>query len=161
DGIATESVSGTSFADEAWFETATELQKGEIQVSEVTTVDGDAAVYVTAPVYRGGELAGTITLQFNFELLNTLIDDIQVGETGHLTIVSERGTLLTDSRESLGSVESEIAENATALVGQSGLTTHETTGDGGEAARYFAGYAPLHFGNGQYELVATVPESDV
>ncbi|WEL25239.1 methyl-accepting chemotaxis protein [Haloferax volcanii] len=161
DGIATESVSGTSFADEAWFETATELQKGEIQVSEVTTVDGDAAVYVTAPVYRGGELAGTITLQFNFELLNTLIDDIQVGETGHLTIVSERGTLLTDSRESLGSVESEIAENATALVGQSGLTTHETTGDGGEAARYFVGYAPLNFGNGQYELVATVPESDV
>ncbi|GGC60994.1 hypothetical protein GCM10007209_23890 [Haloferax sulfurifontis] len=161
DGIATESVADTSFADEAWFESATELQDGEIQVSEVTNVGGDAAVYVTAPVYRGGELAGTITLQFNFELLNTLIDDIQVGETGHLSIVSERGTLLTDSRESLGSVESEIARNVTAIVGQSGLTTHETTGDDDESARYFVGYAPLHFGNGQYELVATVPESDV
>ncbi|MFC7128722.1 methyl-accepting chemotaxis protein [Haloferax chudinovii] len=161
DGIATESVADTSFADEAWFEGAAGLQDGEIQVSEVTTVGGDAAVYVTAPVYRGGELAGTITLQFNFDLLNTLIDDIQVGESGHLTIVSERGGLLTDSRESLGSVESEIAGNVTAIVGQSGLTTHETTGDGGDEARYFVGYAPLHFGNGQYELVATVPESDV
>ncbi|POG57564.1 methyl-accepting chemotaxis protein [Haloferax marisrubri] len=160
-GIATESVSGTSFADEDWFQTATELQEGEIQVSEVMTVDGESAVYVTAPVYRGGELAGTITLQFNFELLNTLIDDIQVGESGHLTIVSEDGSLLTDSEESLGSAESEIAENVTAIVGQSGLTTHETTGQGGESARYFVGYAPLHFGNGQYELVATVPESDV
>nr|WP_058828156.1 methyl-accepting chemotaxis protein [Haloferax sp. Q22] len=161
DGITTESVSGTSFADEPWFEAATELQEGEIQVSEVTTVDGEAAIYVTAPVYREGELAGTITLQFNFELLDTLIDDIEVGETGHLTIVSEDGDLLTDSKESLGTAESEIAENVTAIVGQSGLTTHESVGDGGESARYFVGYAPLHFGNGQYELVATVPESDV
>ncbi|RDZ66335.1 chemotaxis protein [Haloferax sp. Atlit-12N] len=161
DGITTESVAGTSFADEDWFQTATELQEGEIQVSEVMTVDGESAVYVTAPVYRGGELAGTITLQFNFELLNTLIDDIQVGETGHLTIVSEDGNLLTDSAESLGSAEAEIADNVTAIVGQSGLTTYESVGDDGESARYFVGYAPLHFGNSQYELVATVPESDV
>ncbi|RDZ46020.1 chemotaxis protein [Haloferax sp. Atlit-19N] len=161
DGITTRSVSDVSYAEEEWFETATGLQEGEIQVSEVVPTDDGATVYVTTPVYHGGELTGTITLQFNFDLLNVLIDDIQVGESGHMTIVGEGGTLLTDSKESLGTVEGEVAENLSAGLVQRGLTTYETAGESGDSDRYFVGYAPLHFGNGQYKLVATVPESDV
>ncbi|MFC7204169.1 methyl-accepting chemotaxis protein [Haloferax namakaokahaiae] len=159
--VVTESVTDTSYADETWFQRASELNEDKVYVGSVHSVDGQSVATVTAPIYRDGEFSGTITLLFNFELIDALIDDITVGESGHLTIVNERGILLTDAADSLDGVEGKVATQSYVMNGETGLSTYEPTGNSGDESQYYVGYAPLHFGNAQYTLVATVPESDV
>ncbi len=169
--VATETVGDTSYADTDWYANTESLGNGEIHVSDVQTVDGEQVVYVATPVFYDGEFAGVVSLRFDYGIISDIATGITVGDSGHLSIVDGDGTVLSHPDESVvesgASITSEsyggtLAGDAadTILAGESGMRTFErTTEDGTE--RYYAAYAPLQFGDKQFALVGTVPETDV
>ncbi|WP_396610538.1 methyl-accepting chemotaxis protein [Haloferax sp. S1W] len=160
DVVKTESASGVTYADSEWFGAAESLKKGSVHVGPVRDVDGKARAYVSTPVYHDGSFAGTIALRFNYDVLDALLSDITVGDSGRLSIASG-GEVLIHSHGELVGAETDIAGQEYIRSGGKGLETHAITDEGGTEQRYYVGYAPLTFGDSRYELVATVPESDV
>ncbi|KAB1191971.1 HAMP domain-containing protein [Haloferax sp. MBLA0076] len=158
--VVAESVD-TSYSNSNWFGATKSLEKGTVHVGEVRTVDGKAKGYISTPVYRDGEFAGVVALRLDYEVFNAVLDDITVGETGHLTMVNDRGKLITDGATNFGEVESAVATTDYVLSDTKGLQTYEQSTDSSAGDRYYVGHAPLDFGDTQLTLVATVPEQDV
>ncbi|MDS0297888.1 methyl-accepting chemotaxis protein [Halogeometricum sp. S1BR25-6] len=170
--VETRSVSDRSYADEAWFAASKDLEEGEVYVGDVTTRDGTQVVYLASPVYQNGQFAGTVALRFDFGILAALTNDVTVGESGHLSIVNEAGTVLSHPNASVVEAGSSITDESDAgglasiaqnsiTAGGSGLDTYTTAASDGTEDTYYVGYAPLQFGSKQLSLVATVPEADV
>ncbi|SEK34758.1 methyl-accepting chemotaxis protein [Haloferax larsenii] len=161
DDVSAESTTGVTYADAEWFSATKSLDSSAVHVGPVRTRDGEKSAYVATPVYHDGQFAGTIALRFDYGLLDALVSDVTVGETGRLSIVNSEGTVLTTAHETVATAQESIAGQEYILAGERGLTTHSVTDEGGVEQRYYVGYAPLSFGDKQYELMATVPESDV
>ncbi|WP_411968197.1 methyl-accepting chemotaxis protein [Haloferax sp. YSSS75] len=161
DDVTAETVEDESYASSTWFEATKSLDEGAVHVGDVHTVDGKSVGYISTPVYRDGEFAGVVALRLDYEVFNAALDDVTVGESGHLTMVDHDGKLLTDAGQTFGHVERQVARQEYVQSGQSGLKTYDQTTDSGTEDTYYVGYAPLEFGDTQLELVATVPESDV
>ncbi|MFC6825141.1 methyl-accepting chemotaxis protein [Halopelagius fulvigenes] len=169
--VVTESVEGASYAGSDWFKRSKNLQKGEVHVGSVQTIEGEQAMYLSTPVYQGGEFAGSIALRFNYSILSALTNDVTVGDSGHLSIVNADGRVLSHPNESVVESGSNIADTKYAgslagvaqsriLAGERGLSTYAKRGSDGNES-YYVGYAPLQFGDKQFALLATVPEEDV
>ena len=161
ENVTAETVEDESYATSTWFDATKSLDEGAVHVGAVHTVDGESVGYISTPVYRDGEFTGVVALRLDYEVFNAAIDDITVGESGHLTMVNHDGKLLTDAGTEFGHVERQIAGQEYVHSGQNGLKTYDQTTDSGAENTYYVGYAPLDFGDKQFELVATVPESDV
>ncbi|WP_363465431.1 methyl-accepting chemotaxis protein [Halogeometricum borinquense] len=169
--VVTESVESTSYADTEWFNSSKSMEKGEVHVGDVQTVNGAPVIYLSTPVYQNGEFAGTIALRFDYGILTALTNGVTVGDTGHLSIVNDEGRVLSHPNSTVVETESSIVNEEYAgglasiaqeriLAGERGLSTY-TRHSNGEKAEYYVGYAPLDFGDKQFALLATVPEKDV
>ncbi|WP_353633687.1 methyl-accepting chemotaxis protein [Halobacterium sp. NMX12-1] len=170
--VATETVKDTSYADTDWYAETESLPNGEVHVSDVQTVDGEQVVYISTPVYYDGEVAGVVSLRFDYSIISDIATDITVGDSGYLSVVAGDGTVLSHPNESVvasgASITSEsyagtLAGDAanTVLAGDTGLRTFERTAADGSTERFYAAYAPLEFGDRQLALLGTVPATDV
>ncbi|UPV72768.1 methyl-accepting chemotaxis protein [Halorussus limi] len=171
DEVTTESVAGTSYADTAWFNRTKSLEKGAVHFGDVRSVGGKQVAYITTPVYHDGEFAGTVALRFNYSILTAMTNHVTVGETGHLTVVNDEGRVLSHPDQSVIDSGANIDDESYAgslatladeriLAGETGLNTYTRT-EGGTESRYYVSYTPLQFGDRQFALLGTVPESDV
>ncbi|MFC6724507.1 cache domain-containing protein, partial [Halobium palmae] len=170
--VVSESVADASYGERDWFRGAKSLAEGEVHVGDVRSVDGERVVYVSSPVYQGGEFKGVVALRFDYGILSAMTNDVTVGETGYLSVVDDEGRVLSHPDEAVVDREASITDEAYAgtlagvaessvLAGERGLGTFERTDENGTTDSYYVGYAPLQFGDRQYALLATVPEEDV
>lgn len=78
---------------------------GESFVSDPNWVDNKEIFYIAAPIKEGGfftgACVGAIYFGLSGDVLNQIVDEIQVGETGRAYIMDETGTYIAHTNESL------------------------------------------------------------
>ncbi|WP_436925741.1 methyl-accepting chemotaxis protein [Halosimplex amylolyticum] len=168
---ATDTRGLASHSDAAWFQGANSLSDGETYFGDVLTVDGSERMAISTPVYFNGSFKGVVMAQFNYSLVTATTSSVSVGDSGYLYVLNEDGQIVSHPDRSVvasgtdaaaGEYGAELGEVVTErmLAGESGMTTHTKTVEGENVTRY-VDFAPIYFGDKQFTLVATVPESDV
>ncbi|WP_415379169.1 methyl-accepting chemotaxis protein [Halosimplex sp. TS25] len=171
DQIETSTSSLGSEADATWFQRAKAMSDGETYFGDVRTIDGAERMAISTPVYYDGQFKGVVAAQFNYSLITETTSSVTVGDSGYLYVLDEDGEVVSHPDRSVvasgtdaaaGEYGAELGEVVTErmLAGESGMATHTKTVDGENVTRYVQ-FAPINFGDRQYTLVATVPESDV
>ena len=171
DDVVSDADRSRSHENAAWFEAAQSLSADDIYYGEVDNVGSHERMTIASPVYYNGSFEGVVTAEFNYSLITAMTNDVTVAESGHLYVLDDDGTVVSHPDDSLvmsggnaatGALGDELATivSEKMLAGESGLATHTVSEDGENVTRYVE-YAPLYFGDKQYTLVATVPESDV
>jgi len=171
DSVESESITDTSYANSEWFTNVKQLEEGEVAFGEIASTDKGQAMRISTPVYYDDEFVGAISLTFNYDIISTVVTDVTVGESGHLSIVNGDGEYVSHPDnsvvESRKSIDTESYAGGLASVaksdilpGNTGLTNYERTVDG-EAKSFYVAYAPVEVGQKQFRLLATVPREDI
>ena len=149
-----DAVHNTDISGEPFFQAAV---RGESYIS-VPYVDGDDRyMVVSAPVKAGDSVQGVVYFRCDTSLLQSIINEIQIGENGDAYILDKEGTTIAaleeeevlsqenlirelaanpDDRylQELGSIEQKM------IAGESGVGRYTYPGDNAE---YIQGYAPI------------------
>ena len=164
-------IDGEYYGDRAYFKASV---KGETYVSEplISSVTGKVTIIVSAPVWKDGNVGGTIAGVVYFvpkeTFLNDIISTLQISKGGSAYMVDATGTTIAhENLENVRNKENTIEEARTdaSLAGLAAIESKMISGASGFGQYTYGGvtkfvaYAPISHTNG-WSIAINAPISD-
>lgn len=132
-------------ADEGWWQTAWNDGNGDVYIGdpEYDESAGITAVNMAVPVWSDeGEVIGVLRTTLNIQTIMEVVNEVQIGETGHAKLVDRNGVVIADPHpEHIGE---EVPESLMMVSGMMDMETHWHEGVDEEGTEVIVGHAKAH-----------------
>ena len=152
-----DSVHDVTISGQPFFQAALE---GKTYMSTPYISDDDMFMIISAPVTSAGAVQGVVYFQCDTYLLQSIIDEIQIGENGDAYILDKEGTTIaaleTEEVLSMENLVREMPSNPNDKYIQQGVGEYTYPGDNVD---YMQGYAPIP-GTDGWSVGVTISEDE-